>query len=98
MVQISIDEVNEVNGEFDFVIINLNKSLIDKRDDITVDIILNILSNIRVGGLVYIPKTTYNFLPDKRKGIEALIKTLGLRIEVPPHGIKTSVIASKERI
>lgn len=98
IVQIAIDDVNEINGEFDYVIINLNKSLIDKRDDITVEIILNILSNIRVGGLVYVPKTTYNFLPDKRKGIEALIKTLGLRIEVPPHGITEGVIASKERI
>ena len=96
--QIGIDEVNDINGEFDYVIVNVNKSLIENRNDIGVDIILNILSTIRVGGLVYIPETTYNYFPNKRKGIEAIIKTLGLRIEVSPYGISDGVIASKERI
>ena len=74
------------------------QTLIEKRNDINVDIFLKILEDIRVGGLVYVPETTYNYFPNKRKGVEAVIKTLGLRIEVPPYGITDGVIASKERI
>ena len=96
ILQISIDEINSVNGEFDYVIINLNRTLLYKKDDISVNIILNILANIKVGGIVCVPKTTYEYLPDKRKGIEALMKTLNLRIEVPPHGIDAGVVASRE--
>ncbi|WP_407416216.1 ATP-grasp domain-containing protein [Methanobrevibacter sp.] len=95
IIQVGLDDLEDVNGEFDYVIVNLNKSLINKRDDITVSVILKILSDIRVGGLVCVPESTYNYLPSKRKGIEALMKTLNLRIEVPPYGINAGVIASR---
>lgn len=95
IIQVGLDDVNKVNGEFDYVIINLNRSLINRREDITVGVILKILSDIRVGGIVCVPESTYNYLPSKRKGIEALMKTLNLRIEVPPYGINAGVIASR---
>ena len=96
IIQTGIKDIDRLNGEFDYVIINLNKSMIGHTDDISVDIILSILSNIRVGGLVCVPKTTYEYFPSKRKGIEALIKTLNLRIEVPPHGLDVGIVASRE--
>ena len=95
IIQIGLDDVDTVNGEFDYVIINLNRSLINKREHITVSLILKILSDIRVGGVVCVPESTYNYIPSKRKGIEALMKTLDLRIEVPPYGLNTGVIASR---
>ena len=96
IVQIGLKDINDVNGEFDFVIVNLNKSLINQKDIISVEIILKILSDVRVGGIVFVPESTYNCLPSKRKGMEALMTTLNLRIEVPPHGINAGVIASRE--
>ena len=96
IVQVGIDDLSTVNGEFDYVIVNLNKSLIEKRDDLTVDVILNIFSNIRVGGIVFIPETTYKYVSTGRNGIEALLKILNLRIEVPPYGVNTGIIASKD--
>ena len=96
VVQVGIDELDTINGEFDYVIVNLNRSLIDKKDDITSQIILDIFSDIRVGGMVFIPETTYKNLSIGRNGIESLIKSLGLRIELPPYGIDTGIIASKE--
>ena len=96
IIQVGLDDLDTVNGEFDYVLINLNRSLISKRQDITVEVILKILSDVRVGGLVFVPESTYNYLPSKRKGIEALMKTLDLRIEVPPYGINLGVVASRE--
>ena len=96
LLQCGLNDFQDINGEFDYVIINLNKSLADKRDDECVDIILNILISTKIGGFVCIPESTYNYVPSKRKGVEALIEILNLRIEVPLHGIKSGILASKE--
>lgn len=96
IIQSSIEGVGKLNGEFDYVIINLNKSIVNKTDDISVDIILNILSTIKIGGIVCVPKSTYNYIPSKRNGVEALMKTLDLRIEVPPYGMDLGIVASRE--
>jgi len=93
--QIGIEDVSDVEGEFDYVIINLNRSIIEKSDYFKVDFILKLLSYIRVGGYIFIPETTYRFIPGQRKGIELLLKALDLRIEVPPYGPIKGVIASK---
>lgn len=61
----------------------------------TVEFILNIFSYLKVGGVIFIPKSTYDYVPGGRKGVEALVKNLGLNIEAPPFGIKDAVIASK---
>ena len=98
ILQIGIEDVESVNEEFDYVIVNLNKSLVEKRDELTVELLLNILKRIKVGGIVFIPETTYNYVPGQRKGIETLLIDLDLRIEVPPYGINAGVIASKNVI
>ena len=95
IVQIGKDEINDMNGEFDYVIINLNKSLIHLDEFKVIELIFNIFSNIKVGGVVFIPESTCDYIPGGRKGIEALLRTLDLKIEVPPHGLNTGVIASK---
>lgn len=95
MLQVGLEDIRNVSGEFDFVVVNLNKSFIEKNAEISVDIVFDILSLIKVKGFVFIPKTTYDFVPGGRKGIEAIIKSLNLRIEVPPYRMKNIVIASK---
>ena len=98
IVQVGVEDVANINEEFDYVIVNLNKSLVEKKDYLTVELILGILKRIKVGGIVFIPETTYKYVPGQRKGIEALMIDLDLRIEVPPYGVETGVIASKDLI
>ena len=95
ILQIGIEDVENVDGEFDYVIINLNRSIIEKSDYFKVDLILKLMSYMKVGGYIFIPETTYRFIPGQRKGIELLLKALDLRIEVPPYGPIKGVIASK---
>ena len=97
IMQIALEEVRNINGEFDFVIINLNKSFIEKSDYLTIDTLFDVFSYIKVDGFIFIPETTYRYIPGKRKGIEALLKAMEMKIEVPPYGIKHGVIASKEK-
>lgn len=94
--QVHLDGVKAVDGQFDFVIVNLNKSFVEKSDYLTIDIIFDIFSFIKVNGFIFIPETTYRYVPGGRKGIEALLKAMLLKIEVPPYGVKHGVIASKE--
>ena len=96
--QIGVADIDTVNEEFDYVIVNINKSFIENRNEMTVEVILKIFKRIKVGGIVFVPETTYNYVPGQRKGIEALMRGLYLRIEVPPYGINAGVIASKNVI
>ncbi|WP_295622466.1 ATP-grasp domain-containing protein [uncultured Methanobrevibacter sp.] len=88
-------DVDKVRGEFDFVLINLNKSYMRETDDNIVTLTLESLSKVKSGGYVLIPKNTYEQVPSKRNGMEAIIQTLGLKIEVPPNEIKDVIIASR---
>ena len=93
--QISPKQIDDVHGNFDYIIINLNKSLINKHEADMVKIILNAILKIKNGGYIFVPKNTYQLLPSGRKGIEALIKVLNYNIELPPYYIRDIVIASK---
>ena len=93
--QIPLDEIPNLHGHFDYIILNLNKSLISMSDLDAVKIILKLISFIKVGVIIFIPKTTHDFIPGRRKGIEAILQNLNLKIEVPPFGIRDAVIASK---
>ena len=84
-----------MNTNFDYVIVNLNKSLIDKNEADKVQIILNALVKVKSGGFIFVPKNTYQLMSSGRKGIEALIKVLNYKIELPPHYINGVIIASK---
>ena len=93
--QIGHDEIKDVKGNFDFIIINLNKSLIDKNEAEKVRIILDSILNVKRGGFIFVPENTYNLLASGRKGIEALIKVLDYTIELPPHMVHDMIIASR---
>ena len=88
-------DIDKINGEFDFVLLNLNKSYMKESDDNIVNLSFESLSRVKSGGYVFIPKNTYELIPNKRNGMEALIQTLDLKIEVPPYGIKDIIIASR---
>lgn len=95
VLQVSLDEIDEVNGDFDCVVVNLNKSLIDKKDDLVAFLLLKIFEKVKVGGLIFIPESTCQYIANGRLGVEALVKTLDLKLELPLHHIKNVVIASK---
>ena len=93
--QVSIDDLDEIKGTFDCVVINLNKSISDMKDDEVVKRFLDIFDKVKFGGLIFIPKTTYAFMPNSRLGAEALLKVLDFKIELPIHKFDRMVIASK---
>lgn len=93
--QSSLDEIGEIQGEFDCVIINLNKSLVDMGDDEIAKQFLKIFDKVKFGGVIFIPKTTYAFMPNSRLGAEALLKLFGCNIELPMHNLNRMVIATK---
>ncbi len=93
--QIDYTKLDDVNTNFDYVIVNLNKSLIDKNEADKVQIILNALVKVKSGGFIFVPKNTYQLMSSGRKGIEALVKVLNYKIELPPHYINGVIIASK---
>ncbi len=93
--QVGYNNVNNLKANFDYIIINLNKSLIDKNEAEKVKIILNAFLKVKSGGFVFVPKNTYQLMSSGRKGIEALIKVLDYKIELPPHFIQDVIIASK---
>ena len=93
--QIGHDEINDVKGNFDFIIINLNRSLIDKNEAEKVKIILDAILNVKRGGFIFVPKNTYHLMASGRKGIEALIKVLDYTIELPPYTVRDMIIASR---
>ncbi len=95
ILQATPEKVNNIHGYFDYILLNLNHSLIDVDNERTVKFILNIFSYLKVGGVIFIPKSTYDYVPGGRKGVEALVKNPGLNIEAPSFGIKDAVIASK---
>ena len=93
--QVDYRKATEVNGNFDYVIVNLNKTLMDKNEADKVKIILNCLLKVKSGGYVFIPENTYQLMLSGRKGIEALVKVLNYRIELPPYFIQDVIIASR---
>ena len=93
--QISQEKIKDLKGNFDYIIINLNKSLMEKSEAEKVKIILDAFLKVKSGGFIFIPKNTYELMSSGRKGIEALIKVLDYNIELPPYYIYDVIIASK---
>ena len=94
--QVTPENLDGIVGQFDCVIVNLNKSLLNGDDYGTVSMFLDILEKVKVGGLIFIPETTYEFMPNSRVGVEAIIKVLDLKIELPLHKLPRMIIASKK--
>ena len=95
--QVSPDEIDDVKGDFNSVVVNLNKTIVDLRNDEIAYLFLRIIDRVKVGGIIVIPESTYQFVPHGRAGVEALIKVLDLRIELPMHNLGKMVIASKRK-
>ncbi len=95
IMQVKPTELDRLFGEFDYVIINLNKSLIGNDSNNPVKVMLEIFEKVKKGGVVVIPKSTYQLFNSGRKGGEALLKLLDFKIELPPYGLKNDIIATK---
>ena len=94
--QATLDGLDEIAGEFDCVIVNLNESINNEPVRIVSKIFLDILDKVKVGGTIYIPITTYVCMPDGRLGTEALLKLLDFKLEMPIHKFTGMIIASKK--
>ena len=93
--QVLPHELKEIKGEFDTVIVNLNEILTKYDDELTTKFIINTFDRIKEGGLIIIPESTFEIMPNGRLGAEALVKILNLRIELPLHQFPKMLIASK---
>ena len=95
IVQCNLNNLDEVCDDFENVFLNLDESILNIKDSQTTNLILNIKDKIKVGGIILIPKKTYQYIAGGRNGMEALVKALNLRIEVPPYGINDIIIATR---
>ena len=93
--QVSYEGVDDVIGDFDFLLINLNRSIINNRAEDVVKILLDSFSRVKKGGYIFIPKNTYELFSSGRGGMEALLIVLNLKIEVPPVFVHDMIVASK---
>ena len=62
ILEVAPDELDKVKGEFKCVVVNLNESLVDKKDDQIANMILNIVEKVKVGGLIFVPESTWCYL------------------------------------
>ncbi|AMD17317.1 hypothetical protein TL18_04330 [Methanobrevibacter sp. YE315] len=95
ILQVSPDSLNDIGSEFDYVILNLNESMVENNTETLIKILLSSIEKVKTSGTIIIPKSTYQHFKSGRKGIEALIKLLDLKIELPPYKIKNTIVASK---
>ena len=95
LMQVAPNEIDNIKGDFNCVVVNLNKSIVNLKDDEMAYLFLRIFERVKRGGLIIIPESTYQYAPHGRLSAEALIKVLGLKIELPLHHLGKSVIASK---
>ena len=94
--QVTADNLDEINGKFDCVIVNLNESIRNESAEKVSRKFIDIFDRVKVGGLIFIPNTTYEFLPNGRLGAEALMKLLDFTLEMPMHKLTKMIVASKE--
>lgn len=97
LMQVSPDSIDDIKGKYDGVVVNLNESIFNKKDDMIAYLFLKIINRVKLGGLVFIPKSTYRHIPHGRISIEALIMVLGLELEMPVHKYPRMIIASKRK-
>ena len=88
-------EVENITGDYDFVVIDIKYALQNRKINEITKIFLQGINHVKKGGILFIPKSTYENITGGRKVIEGLVKTLKLRIEVPPPEFESIIIASK---
>ena len=96
VLQVSPDELADVKGDFNCVVVNLNKSFLHLDDSSIVELFLMIINKVKLGGFIFIPEASYRYIPHGRVGAEALAKDLDLKLELPLHNLNRMVIASKK--
>lgn len=93
--EVSPNQLEDVKGDFNTIVVNLNESIVNLKADIVAKMFLKIIQHVRKGGIIIIPKSTYQYFDHGRSTAEALVKVLDLRIELPLHNFRNMVIASK---
>ena len=94
--QVSPNKLDEINVEFDCVVVNLNKSIATKTDEDIAYSLLNTLDKVKKGGLIFIPESTYKYIPNGRISVEALIRVSNFKIELPMHNANKIVIGLRK--
>ncbi len=93
--QVKSENVDKVIGKFDFIIINLNKVISNGPSKEAIELLWASFSRIKKNGFIFIPENTYQLLDGGRNSMEVLVKSAGLKIEIPPYGVYDTIIASK---
>ena len=93
--QVTADNIDEIKGTFDCVVVNLNEGIYNQCAEGVSKILSEIFETVRIGGLIFIPNTTYDYLPNGKLGLEALLKLQGFDLEIPIHTLTGMVTASK---
>lgn len=93
--QVNPHEIEDINGMYDCVIINTHIDIQNKQGSENTELFLKCISHVKKGGKLAISRLTYENIPEGRKVIEGLVKTLKLRIEVPPSEYSNIILASK---
>ena len=93
--KISPDKLNTLQSKFDCIIVDLNKTLINEKADTQAAMLLRITDYLKPGGHIFVPPSTYKYMPNDRIGTEVLLKTADLTIELPFNDLDGFIIASK---
>lgn len=96
ILQVKPQDVGDVIGSFDFIVINLNKIICNNSPKDVIESIWATFSKIKKNGLIFIPENTYDLLDGGKNSMEVLVKAAGLKIELPPYGVFDTIIASKK--
>ena len=95
MMQILIDEIDNIKGEFDCVVVNLNKSLMEIEDYEKAALLLKCSDFVKTGGVIIVPPTTYKHIPHGNIGVEALLEIKDFKLEIAVYSLDGFVFASK---
>ena len=96
ILQVKPEDVDDVIGTFDFIVINMNKTIFNSRSTDVIEPIWSSFSKIKKDGLIFIPQNTYEQLDGGKNSMEVLIKAADLKLVLPPYGIFDTIIASKK--
>ena len=96
ILQVKHEDVADVIGSFDFIVINLNKTLHNNPSVEVFGAIWDSFSKIKKNGLIFIPQNTYEQIVGGKNSMEVLIKAADLKLMLPPYGVFDTIIASKK--
>ena len=95
ILQVKHEDVADVIGSFDFIVINLNKTFHNNPSVEVFEAIWDSFSKVKKNGLIFIPQNTYEQIVGGKNSMEVLIKAADLKLMLPPYGVFDTIIASK---